>query len=63
MHKVVLLGASGIGKSSLITRIVDNTYVQNHIETIGVDFKLLNFEKEKRKFQIWDTSEKKNLEK
>jgi len=63
LHKVVLLGASGIGKSSLITRIVDNTYVQNHIETIGVDFKLLNFEKEKRKFQIWDTSEKKNLEK
>ena len=56
--KVVLIGDASVGKSSLMLRYVDDTFEDNYICTIGVDFKIKTFELDGRKikFQIWDTA-------
>ena len=36
--KIALLGASGVGKTSLIYRFVNNTFSQNYKSTIGANF-------------------------
>lgn len=36
--KVLLIGNSSVGKSSLIFRFVDNVYNESFVPTIGVDF-------------------------
>lgn len=35
--KVILLGDSGVGKSSLINRYVNEKFSENNMQTIGVD--------------------------
>lgn len=37
--KLLLLGDSGVGKSSLLLRFTDNTFSPEHVATIGVDYK------------------------
>jgi small GTP-binding protein len=58
MCKLLLLGDSGVGKSSLMLRFSDNQFKSTFINTIGVDFKIKNLViKGKRvKVQIWDTA-------
>ena len=40
LFKILLLGDASVGKSCIITRYVDNTFSQNTMNTIGVEFKL-----------------------
>ena len=40
----MLLGDSGVGKSSIILRYAENQFTQNLMNSIGVDFKLKNIE-------------------
>jgi len=56
--KLLMLGDSAVGKSSLITRFCEDTTTSNHIPTIGVDFKYktIDCEGTKIKLQIWDTA-------
>jgi Ras-related protein Rab-1A len=56
--KIILVGDSGIGKSSLMLRFVDNMYTDTYISTIGVDFKtrIVPYKSKKIKLQIWDTA-------
>ena len=57
-YKVIIAGSQGVGKSSLLLRFVDNTFSDNLLSTIGVDFKFKTFElkNKKIKMQIWDTA-------
>ena len=58
IFKVLLLGNSDVGKSSLILRYVDQVWTDTFVPTIGVDFKVKTSELENKKIkmQIWDTA-------
>ena len=58
IFKVLLVGNSDVGKSSLILRYVDQVWNDVFVPTIGVDFKVKSLEIDKRtiKLQIWDTA-------
>ena len=58
LFKVSLIGDSGTGKTSIITRFIDNVFKDETTTTIGVDFKIVSFDLGKETFakmQIWDT--------
>ncbi|RZC77187.1 hypothetical protein C5167_001337 [Papaver somniferum] len=58
--KILLIGDSGVGKSSLLVSFISNdTAPENHLSpTIGVDFKIkqLTVGGKKLKLTIWDTA-------
>jgi len=58
LHKIVLIGDSGVGKTSLLQRFAEQYFSDTHITTIGVDFKLRTIQVgDKRvKLQVWDTA-------
>ena len=58
IFKVLLLGNSNVGKSSLFLRFVDDIWNDTFVPTIGVDFKIKTFDidEKKIKMQIWDTA-------
>ena len=58
IFKVLLLGNSNVGKSSLFLRFVDDIWNDTFVPTIGVDFKIktLEIDQKKIKMQIWDTA-------
>lgn len=55
LFKLLLIGDSGVGKSSLLLRFADNSYTGNYITTIGVDFKIrtITIDNQRIKLQIW----------
>jgi Ras-related protein Rab-1A len=58
LFKLLLVGESGVGKSSILTRYVDETFNDAFISTIGVDFRIrsLKYKGMDVKLQIWDTA-------
>ena len=70
LFKLLLIGNSSVGKSSLLFRFVENVWDDNFVPTIGVDFvsekyfnsfqkqklKTLEVNGKKVKLQIWDTA-------
>lgn len=58
LFKLLIIGDSGVGKSSLLIRFSDNTFSGSYITTIGVDFKIRTvvINGERVKLQIWDTA-------
>ena len=40
LFKIIIIGDSGIGKSSVLFRFADDVYNDSYISTIGVDFKI-----------------------
>ena len=58
IFKVLLVGNSVVGKSSLILRYVDQILNDVFVPTIGVDFKVKSLEIKNKsiKLQIWDAA-------
>ena len=58
IFRICLLGESGVGKTSLLTRFCDDSFKENHNNTIGVDFRLttLRYKDIISKIHIWDTA-------
>lgn len=56
--KIILIGDSGVGKSSICNMYFNNEYNNHYIQTIGVDFlkKNIEFDNYKIKLQVWDTA-------
>ena len=63
MFKILLIGDSQVGKSSLMNKYANDTFTTNNVPTIGVDFKIKTIEIHGRriKLQIWDTAGQVNL--
>ena len=49
IFKVLLLGNSDVGKSSILIRYVDESWNEAFVPTIGVDFKVKSMEVEQKK--------------
>jgi len=58
LFKLLLIGDSAVGKSCMLLRFADDSYVDSYISTIGVDFKIRTVEQDDKsiKLQIWDTA-------
>jgi len=59
LFKILVVGDSGTGKSSLVVRFADHTFDEDSVPTIGVDFKIKTIDLEDGKtvkLQIWDTA-------
>jgi len=56
--KILLIGDSFVGKTSLLLKYCDGQFPEAHMATIGVEFKdkIINVGKWKVRLQIWDTS-------
>ena len=55
--KIIIVGESGVGKSCLLKRAVQNKFDANYQATLGFEFLLMHFQVNelKIKLQIWDT--------
>ena len=58
LFKIIIIGNSAVGKSSLLLKFTDRTFLANQISTIGVDFKIQTIQIDDKiiKLQIWDTA-------
>ena len=55
--KIIVIGNSGVGKSSLSIQAARHTFAENYFATVGVEFFTMNIKYENKiiKLQIWDT--------
>lgn len=58
IYKIIVLGDSGVGKTCFIMQYTDQIFTENHISTIGVDYKTKTLQHDNKiiAFQIWDTA-------
>lgn len=57
LFKLIIIGDTGVGKSCLMNRVMDNEFKEQHQVTIGVEFGSygLRIDDKVVKLQIWDT--------
>ena len=56
--KLIVIGDSSVGKTSILQRFSDNLFPESHMPTIGIDFKVkaLQIADKHVKLQVWDTA-------
>ena len=64
LFKIIVIGNSGVGKSSLFNRFIDNTFSESYQATLGVDFKIKTviFKNKLIKLTLWDTAGQERFE-
>ena len=57
LFKLIIIGDTGVGKSCLMKRVMDNEFKEEHQVTIGVEFGSYGLKIDNKiiKLQIWDT--------
>ena len=57
-RRLLLLGDSAVGKTSLLHRVMDDTFTPNFISTVGIDFRdrTMTVRGVAVKLRIWDTA-------
>ena len=58
IYKILLLGDTNVGKTSLLLRYTDNDFNSEGISTLGVDVrnKFITYQRKKIRLDIWDTA-------
>lgn len=58
IFKVIFIGSSCVGKTSLLTRFCDDVFTDSYQSTIGIDFRIKTLKMNDKviKVQIWDTA-------
>src|SRR5437899_8952112 len=56
--KLLLLGDSGVGKTSLLAKFTEDVFTPSYISTIGIDFKIKTLEINDKivKLNLWDSA-------
>lgn len=57
--KVMLLGSSRAGKTSILTRIINDKFEESMLTTVGIDFRRITTTAQdgtKIRIQLWDTA-------
>jgi small GTP-binding protein len=57
-YKFILIGSSGVGKTSILKRLISDTFLEDPQSTIGVEFEttMMVIDSRRVKLQIWDTA-------
>jgi Ras-related protein Rab-1A len=57
IFKVIFIGNSNVGKSSIMTRLSNNNFYEGHISTLGIDLRMIEkiIDNKRIKIQLWDT--------
>ncbi|CAF1136818.1 unnamed protein product [Rotaria sp. Silwood1] len=58
LFKILIIGDSGVGKSTILQRFAHDYFSTEYVATIGVDFQIrtLEIDSKRCKLQIWDTA-------
>lgn len=58
MIKIVVIGDSNVGKTNIVSKLVEDKFIAESKPTIGVEFgtKLFRFDDRNIKVQVWDTA-------
>ena len=56
--KILTLGESEVGKTSILRRFIENKFLKNHLATIGIDYrtKIIKVYGRDIRLKIWDTA-------
>jgi len=58
VFKIIVIGDSGVGKSSLTLRLSEDAFFKDHASTIAIDFRMhcMDYLGKRIRLQIWDTA-------
>lgn len=58
IFKIIVIGDSGVGKSSLTVRLSEDVFYKDYASTIAIDFRMhqMTFMDKRVRLQIWDTA-------
>ncbi|CAF0870396.1 unnamed protein product [Didymodactylos carnosus] len=58
LFKILIIGDSGIGKTSILQRFANDYFAPDYVATIGVDFQIrtIDIDSKDIKLQVWDTA-------
>ena len=58
LFKIIIIGDSGIGKSCVLKRLMEDDFKEDHDITVGVEFGsfMVKVEDKILKMQVWDTA-------